>query len=57
MCRVYIAGQIYLLTPHGSNWGHKIADIVFLSDISFIIAFTALESIKRYLGTIYEESR
>ena len=47
MCRVYIAGQIYTLTPpYGSNWGHKIANFVFLLYISFIIAFTALECIK-----------
>ena len=48
MCRVYIAGQIYPLTfPYRSNWGHKIADFVFLPDVSFIIAFTALECIER----------
>ena len=35
MWRVYRASQIYPLTPlYGSNWGHKVADIV---------AFTALE--------------
>ena len=51
MCRVYIAGQIYPLTPlYGSNWGNKIADFVFLSYISFIIAFTTLE------GISYKES-
>ena len=40
-----------------SNWGHKIADFVFLPYISFILAFRALECIKRYWETIYEESR
>ena len=40
-------------TPlYESNWGHKIADFVFLPYISFIIAFTALECIKRYWETI-----
>ena len=44
MWRVYIAGQIYPLTTlYGSNWGHKIADFVFLPYISFNIAFTAVE--------------
>ena len=42
--------------PHGLNWGHKIADFVFLPHISFIIAFTALECIKRYWETICGES-
>ena len=27
--------------PYGSNWGHKIADFVFLPYISFILAFRA----------------
>ena len=42
-----------LLTPppYGSNWGHKIADFVFLPYISFILAFRALECIKRYWET------
>ena len=31
--------------------GHKIADFVFLPHISFILAFRALESIKRYWET------
>ena len=31
--------------PYGSNWGHKIADFVFLPFISFILAFRALECI------------
>ena len=35
----------------------KIADFVFLPYISFILAFTALECIKRYWGTLCEESR
>ena len=34
--------------PYGSNWGHKIADFVFLPLISFILAFRVLECIKRY---------
>ena len=34
--------------PYGSNWGHKIEDFVCLPHISFIIAFTALECIKRF---------
>ena len=42
---------------YGSNWGHKIADLVFLPFISFILSFTALESIKRYWETLCEESR
>ena len=37
--------------------GVKIADYVFLPFISFIIAFRALERIKRYWETIREESR
>ena len=59
MRRVDIAGQIYPLTPppHGSNWGNKIADFVFLPYITFILAFRALECIKRYWETICEESR
>ena len=44
-------------SPYGSNWGHKIADLVFLPFISFILAFTALECIKRYWETLCEESR
>ena len=43
--------------PYGSNWGHKIADFVFLPLISFILAFTVLECIKRYWETLCEESR
>ena len=43
--------------PYGLNWGHKIADFVFLPYISFILAFRALECIKRYWDTICEESR
>ena len=34
--------------PYGSNWGHKIADLILLPYISFINAFTALECIKSY---------
>ena len=45
------------LTPsYGLNWGHKIAVFVFLPYISFILAFRALEYIKRYWETICEES-
>ena len=43
--------------PYGSNWGHKIANFVFWPFISFILAFTALECIKRYWETTCEESR
>ena len=43
--------------PYGSNWGLKIADLVCLPFISFILAFTALECIKRYWETLCEESR
>ena len=55
---LYIASQIYPFPPplYGSNWGHKIVDFVFLPYISFIIAFTALECIKRYWETICGES-
>ena len=57
MCKVYAASQIYPLSPpYGSNGGHKIADFVFLLYISFIIAFTALECIKRYWEIICGES-
>ena len=50
--------QIYLrIPPYGSNWGDKIADFVFWPFISFILAFRALECIKRYWETICEESR
>ena len=41
----------------GSNWGHKIADFVFLPYISFILAFRALECNDRYWETICEKSR
>ena len=54
----YISFQIYpCIPPYGSNWGHKIVDFVFWPFISFILAFTALECIKRYWETICEESR
>ena len=57
MCRVYIAGQIYPRPPlYALNWGHKIADSVFLPHISFIVPFTALECITRYWETICGES-
>ena len=53
-----MAGQIYpRITPYGSNGGHKIADFVFLPFISFVLAFRALECIKRYWETLCEESR
>ena len=42
--------------PYGSNWGNKIADFVFLPYISFNIAFTALEYIKKYWKTLCGES-
>ena len=41
--------------PDGLNWNHKIPDFVFLSYISFILAFRALEYIKRYWETTREE--
>ena len=37
--------------------GHKIADFVFLPYIYFILAFRALECIKRYWETLCEEFR
>ena len=40
-----------------SGGNHKIADFVFLPYISFILAFRALECIKRYWETLCEESR
>ena len=51
--------QSYLLPdpPYGSKWGHKIADFVFLPYIYFILAFRALECIKRYWETLCKESR
>ena len=57
MWSVYLAGQIYPLTPPPPpNTPHppmdqtgviKTVDLVLLPYISFIIAFTALECIKR----------
>ena len=41
----------------GQTGGHKLADFVFLPYISFILAFRALECIKRYWKTICEESK
>ena len=41
--------------PYCSNWGHKIADFVFLPCSPFILAFRAIEYIKRYWETICEE--
>ena len=46
-----------LTPPYGSNWGHKIADFMFLRYISFIIAFRALECFKRYWETLCEDSK
>ena len=43
--------------PHGSNWGHKIADFEFLPCISFIVACIASECIKRYWESICGESK
>ena len=43
--------------PYGSNWGHKIADFVFLPYISFSLAFRTLQCIKMYWETVCEESR
>ena len=48
--------QIYPLTPLWVNWGHNIANFVFLPYISFIIAIRALECIERYWETICTES-
>ena len=44
-------------TAYGSNWGHKIANFVFLPYISFILALTVLECIKRHWETLCDESR
>ena len=41
----------------GQTGGHKIANFVFLPDISFILAFTVLECIKRYWEALCDESR
>ena len=43
--------------PSGLNWGHNVADFVFLPYISFILAFRTLKCIKRYWDTICEDSR
>ena len=43
-------------SPHGSNWSHKIVNFVFLPYMSFILAFRALECIKRYWETLCAES-
>ena len=43
--------------PHGSNWGHKIADLEFLPCISFIVACIASECIKRYWESICGQSK
>ena len=48
-----MAGQFYRPTPpYGSNWGKKMAVLVFLPDISFFVAFIASECIKRYWETV-----
>ena len=55
MWRVYLADQIYPLTPHPptppplivQTGFIKIADLIILPYISFVIAFTALECIER----------
>ena len=39
-------------SPHGSNWGNKIADFEFLSYISFNVAFIDWECIKKYWESI-----
>ena len=44
------------LPPDPPLWV-KLKKVVFLPFISFILAFTALESIKRYWETLCEESR
>ena len=38
---------------YGSKWGNKIADFVFLPNISFIIAFTALEVLENQMWRVY----
>ena len=43
--------------PYGSNWGHEIANFVFLPYIYFILAFRDLQCIKRYQETLCDESR
>ena len=53
---LYIWSDLPSDPPNESNWGHKIADFVFLLYISFVIALTALECIKKYWETIYMES-
>ena len=45
------------LPPYRSNWGHKIADFVFLPLIYFILAFRDLQCIQRYWETLCDESR
>ena len=45
--RVYIASQVYPLTPsYGSNWGHEIADFMFLPYIYFKTTLLTNYSIK-----------
>ena len=40
--------------PYGSNWGHEIADFVFLPYISFILAFRGIW--KPYVKSLYSWS-
>ena len=52
-CKVYIAGQIYPLTPlYGSKWGNKIADFLFLLYISFKTTLLTNYSIYWRLGGV-----
>ena len=47
------------LPPDHPLWvtlGHKIADFVFLPFVPFVLAFRALECIKRYWETLCKES-
>ena len=44
-----------LTLPYGSNWGHKIADSVFLSYIYFIIA-VELYNVLRGIGKPFVKS-
>ena len=36
-----------LALPYGSNWGHNIADFVFLAFVSFIIGLRGFECVWR----------
>ena len=48
MCRVYVASQIPH-PPYGSNWGHKIADFVFLLYIHLFLPLE-LKNVLRGVG-------